>query len=166
MRRVYVESPFAGRPGANGYDRWSSSMGEMRNAGEDARQNLAYAKALCRFLALRGDAPFASHLFATQYLDDTNPHERKVGIETCLTWGVCAQATVVGVDRGFTPGMAVGLERARAEGRPVEWLSLPDWRESWLPSGVERHAWWTHVCQGDQVESGACEVIRLACLRP
>lgn len=139
MRRVYLESPFAGR----GVDMSFAKA-------YDADKNITYAKHLCRFLALRGDAPFASHLFATQYLDDNVPEERKIGIETCLTWGVCAQATIVGVDRGITPGMLQGLERARAEGRSVEWISLPKWRDSWLPRNVDRDGWREHVRDGDQ----------------
>lgn len=142
MRRVYVESPFAGRGVTLSFGR-----------AQDAGKNIDYARALCRFLALRGDAPFASHLVATQYLDDNVPEERKIGIETCLTWGVCAQATIVGVDRGITPGMLQGLERARAEGRPVEWISLPKWRDSWIPRDVDRAAWCRHRRGGDQTLS-------------
>lgn len=142
MRRVYLESPFAGRG--------SVDQSFLTSKKRDGELNLRYAKALCRALFRRGDAAFASHLYATQFLDDTVPEERARGIEGCLTWGVCAQATVVGIDRGFTPGMLQGLERARAEGRPVEWVSLPDWLDSWLPSGVDRESWCDHVRPEDR----------------
>lgn len=104
----------------------------------DAKYNLDYVKAVCRFLAMRGDAPYASHLFCTQFLEDSDPTERQLGIEIGLQWGSRAALTVVAVDRGISVGMRYGIERARKEGRHIEWLSLKEWRDSWLPSGVER----------------------------
>jgi hypothetical protein len=121
MRLVLVESPFAGR-----------------SAALDARLNLNYARALCRYVALRGDAPYASHLLLTRFLDDNVEAERNAGIESGLAWGRHAELTVVGVDRGISRGMQYGIERARKEGRPLEWLSMRGWRDSWLPTGVER----------------------------
>jgi hypothetical protein len=121
MRLVLVESPFAGR-----------------SAALDARLNLNYALALCRYVALRGDAPYASHLLLTRFLDDNVEAERNAGIESGLAWGRHAELTVVGVDRGISRGMKYGIERARREGRTIEWLSLRGWRDSWLPAGVER----------------------------
>lgn len=68
----------------------------------------------------RGEAPFASHRLYPGILDDDVPAERRLGIEAGLAWGQCADATVVYEDLGISPGMALGIERARAEGRPVE----------------------------------------------
>jgi hypothetical protein len=77
---------------------------------------------------------------------DSIPWERSLGIEAGLAWGACAQVTVVGVDRGISKGMRYGIERARSEGRPVEWLSLAKWKDSWLPEGVNRDEWtYVHV---------------------
>lgn len=146
LRRVLVESPFAGRCP----EPVSEREGWLRET-EDASHNFAYVKALCRHLALLGQAPYASHLFLTQFLDDHDAREREIGIESGLTWGVCAQASVIGVDRGVSPGMIYGIQRARADGRLIEWLSLPEWRNSWLPAGVERATWREHWRSGDLV---------------
>ena len=53
-------------------------------------------------------------------LDDTDPAERALGIEAGLVWGELADATVVYADHGISAGMQLGIDRARAEGRPVE----------------------------------------------
>lgn len=100
MRRVILESPFAG----------------------DVERNIAYARAALRDCLLRGEAPLASHLLYTQpgVLDDDAPDERALGIEAGLVWGQLAEATVVYADRGISKGMHQGIEHAQREGRPVE----------------------------------------------
>jgi len=104
MRRVILESPYAG----------------------DVEANEAYARAALRDSLARGEAPLASHLLYTQpgVLDDTNPAERSKGIDAGLAWGIVAVATVVYTDRGVSRGMEYGIARARREGRPVEYRSL------------------------------------------
>lgn len=108
MRRVYLESPYAGEVGIN----------------------LIYARDCMRDCLKRGEAPFASHLLYTQpnILDDTIPEERKLGMEAGFTWASTAEATVVYTDRGFSKGMKEGIRRAVAEGRPIEYRKLG---ESW-----------------------------------
>lgn len=103
-RRVILESPFAG----------------------DVQANLEYARAAVRDSLLRGESPLASHLLYTQpgILDDGNREERHMGIEAGLAWGTAAEATVVYTDRGISTGMHLGINRARLEGRPVEYRSL------------------------------------------
>ena len=66
MRRVIVESPYAG----------------------DIERNLAYARAGIRDCLKRGEAPIASHLLYTQpgILDDDDGEERQLGIEAGLAW--------------------------------------------------------------------------------
>lgn len=100
MRRVILESPFAG----------------------DVERNVAYARRALRDSLMRGEAPIASHLLYTQpgVLDDTKPDERRHGIDAGLAWGVVADATVVYADLGVSRGMEQGIERARREGRTVE----------------------------------------------
>lgn len=106
-RLVILESPFAG----------------------DVATNVAYARAAMRDCLLRGEAPAASHLLYTQegVLDDLDPAERSLGIEAGLAWGRVADATVVYEDLGVSRGMALGIERAVAEGRPVERRTVPGW---------------------------------------
>ena len=49
---------------------------------EEIRRNLLYARACVRDSLMRGEVPFASHLFYTQpgILDDDIPRERDMGI--------------------------------------------------------------------------------------
>lgn len=102
MRRVILESPYAG----------------------DVKANVEYARK-CMAQCLRiGDAPFASHLLYTQCLDDTKPLERALGIKAGLDWGMVADLTVVYVDRGISGGMAQGIEAALSVGRRVEFRSI------------------------------------------
>lgn len=96
---------------------------------EEIEVNVAYARAALRDCLLRNEAPFASHALFTLrgVLRDDIPAERELGIEAGLLIGSRADATVVYVDRGISPGMKQGIERARAAGRPVEERSLPGW---------------------------------------
>lgn len=105
MKRVVIETPFAGSI----WSRW---------------RNRVYARRCLRDSCMRGEAPLASHLLYTQCLDDGDPAERKIGIECGLVWGALADATVVYTDRGISSGMRLGIERARAEGRPIEYRTL------------------------------------------
>jgi hypothetical protein len=104
VRLVIIESPYAG----------------------DVARNLEYLRAAMRDCLARGEAPYASHALYTQpgVLDDTVPAERTLGIEAGLAWGSLAEATVVYEDLGVSPGMALGIERAALQGRPVEWRRL------------------------------------------
>lgn len=104
MRRVVVESPFAG----------------------DVEANIAYARAAVRDSVLRGEAPIASHLLFTQpgILDDNVPSERQLGIDAGLAWLSVADASVVYTDRGVSAGMEYGIAAARGAGVPVEYRSI------------------------------------------
>lgn len=104
MRRVIVESPYAG----------------------DVEANIEYARAAVRDSVLRGEAPIASHLLFTQpgILDDDVPAERDLGIEAGLAWLAVADATVVYQDRGLSRGMRRGILAAREARIPVEYRSI------------------------------------------
>jgi len=106
---VLVESPFAG----------------------DVVSNIKYARACVRDCLERGEYPFASHLFYTQtgILKDDLPDERMLGINSGLAWGKKADKTVVYTDLGVTKGMKFGVRVAKADKRPVEYRSLPNWQE-------------------------------------
>ena len=107
MKLVIIESPYAG----------------------DVARNIKYARAAVKDSLARGEAPFASHLFYTQegLLDDGIPKERTWGIEAGLAWGRVADLTAVYIDLGITTGMQLGIERARAQSRPIDMRSLKDW---------------------------------------
>lgn len=71
--------------------------------------------------------PYASHLLLTRILDDNMPEQRSRGIEAGLQWGSCAELTAVYVDLGISSGMQIGISRALAEGREVEYRELPEY---------------------------------------
>lgn len=104
MRRVIVESPYAG----------------------DVERNVAYARACLRDCLSKGEAPIASHLLYTQpgILDDNIPTERQWGIDAGLAWGCVAELTVVYTNFGISRGMQYGIEQAQREGRPIEYRKL------------------------------------------
>jgi hypothetical protein len=106
MRLVILESPFRGKTEA------------------ETQENIRYAKVAMLDSLSRGESPLASHLLWLGILDDANPHDREAGIAAGLAWGPAASATVAYIDRGISPGMEQGIDRARREGRPVElrWL--------------------------------------------
>jgi len=105
MRRVLVESPYAG----------------------DVARNTEYAKAAMLDCLGRGESPLASHLLLTQVLNDYVPDQRQFGIDAGLAWGAVAHATIVYTDLGVSNGMAQGIGDAIANGRPVEYRSLAGW---------------------------------------
>ncbi len=107
MLLVMIESPFAG----------------------EVETNIDFARACMRDSLVRGESPFAMHLLYTQegILNDDIPEERKWGIEAGLAWGKHADKTVVYTNMGITPGMEIGIQRAKAEGREVEYRELDTW---------------------------------------
>ena len=106
MRRVILESPYAG----------------------DIEANVAYARRCVRDSLQRGEAPIASHLLYTQpgVLDDNDRAERLHGINAGLAWLAVADATVVYTDRGVSPGMSYGIAAANEAGRPVIFRALDE----------------------------------------
>src|ERR1035437_3956418 len=104
MRRVILESPYAG----------------------DVEANVKYARRCVRDALARGEAPIASHLLYTQLgiLRDEVPQERQWGIDAGLAWRTVAEASVVYTDRGISKGMEYGIAASRAAGLPVEMRSI------------------------------------------
>ncbi len=106
MKRVIVESPFA---------------------GEVERNEMYTRMCLHDCIVSYHQAPFASHLLYTQefILDDQIPSERQLGIDAGLVWGEMAAYTVVYVDLGISTGMAYGIRNARDAERPIDVRMLP-----------------------------------------
>lgn len=103
MIRVVIESPLAG----------------------DFTRNLHYARLCALDCVRRGEAPYASHLFFTQFLDDARPSERETGIAAGLVWGELADMCVVYNDLGVTDGMNRGIDAAGKRGQLIQFRSLP-----------------------------------------
>lgn len=106
MKRVIIESPFK---------------------ATTKKQSLIYKKYLkdCIKNSLsRGEAPFASHGFYTEVLDDSNPEERKQGMEAGFAWGEVADLVAVYVDYGISDGMRLGLNRAQNNFIHIEFRNI------------------------------------------
>ena len=109
MKRVLIESPFAG----------------------EIDRNQMYARFCSHHTVTQyKESPYASHLFFTQefILDDDVPEERMLGIDAGLAWGEAAQMTVVYVDLGLSSGMAYGIANALSAEpvRRVDYRQLPE----------------------------------------
>lgn len=105
--RTIVESPFAG----------------------DVARNLRFVRAIMRDCLLSGEAPYASHALYTQegVLDDTNPEERRIGMEAGFAWADGANKIAVYSNYGLSPGMQAGIDRHKRNGKIVEIRQLKDW---------------------------------------
>lgn len=103
MKRVVIESPLSG----------------------DFARNIRYAR-LCGLDCIRrGEAPYASHLLMTQFLDDALPEERRLGMEAGFAWGAAGHKVVVYQDLGVSNGMKEGLKLAIEREQEIEYRNLP-----------------------------------------
>lgn len=82
-------------------------------------RNVQYAMLAVRDSLDRGEAPYASHLFYTQMLDDNDETERLRGMDAGLAICHYADQTAVYLDRGISRGMEYGIETAQAARRDV-----------------------------------------------
>ena len=111
MKRVVVESPFAG----------------------EILRNEIYAEFACHdCLVNHGESPYASHILYTRryVLRDEIPEERKLGIEAGFAWRESAEQTNFYIDLGMSGGMKLGLEDAKEKHNPYDVRKLPD--DLWL----------------------------------
>lgn len=102
MTPILIESPFAG----------------------DIPRNALYAARLCLYALEKGFAPFASHLLYTQFLDDSDPLQRDLGINAGLAFRKVAGRALFGVDYGWSPGMEQARALYDAEGVPYETVRI------------------------------------------
>lgn len=108
MQLAYIESPFKG-------ENW-----------EQTRRNVFYARLCVRDSLLRGEAPYASHLFFTQagILNDAIQEERDLGIAAGQTLGDKFDLRAVYEDFGISKGMQYGIARAQKTGQAIEHRKL------------------------------------------
>ena len=78
-----------------------------------------YAKAILNDSISRGEAPFLSHLFYAQFLNDKLKAERELGMR--VGWSVMRKADLVAVylDLGWSDGMVEGVLQAAKLG--ISW---------------------------------------------
>lgn len=93
----------------------------------DMQLNILYARLACADSISRGEIPFASHLLYPQFLDDTDPAQRKVGFNCAANYYRFACRVVSYVDLGTSTGMTWGQKFANAGGIPaIERRLFPD----------------------------------------
>ncbi len=91
----------------------------------DVEQNLDFARQACRCAIAQGVTPFAPHLLYTQMLDDSDPEERRLGIDMGNQMlGLCQELWLCG-DR-ISPGMAGERDLALAMNIPVRQVSTEE----------------------------------------
>jgi hypothetical protein len=98
MRRVIIESPFAG----------------------DLERNKRYLEWAIHDSLKRGEAPFASHAIYPGALNDDIPEDRELGIKAGYEWWNVAEAIVFYRDFGMSHGMQLARELAKDEGMLIE----------------------------------------------
>lgn len=114
MKRVIIESPYRG----------------IGLSDQEYDDNTQYALECAAFALAEGFAPFASHLLYPPVLDDTDERQREQGMQAGWAWLHAADEVWLCVDRGVSPGMVAGAERAAEAGIPVYVLSIENggWR--------------------------------------
>ena len=93
-KRVIVESPY--KP----YNTLSTAT------------HKTYALACMRDSLRRGEAPFLSHLFYTQILNDEVYEERQQGMKAGWSWMESAELVAVYINLGVSKGMREGMVKA------------------------------------------------------
>jgi hypothetical protein len=91
-------------------------------------RNRDYACAAVGDALARGEAPFASHLFYTQFLDDSHEASRRTGMMCGWAWLSRATLVAVYLDLGWSDGMREGVALARSMKIRVEERAVPGWR--------------------------------------
>jgi hypothetical protein len=71
-------------------------------------------------------APYASHLFFTQFLDDTNPDHRALGIEAGFCFAKDSEYRLFFTDLGISAGMERGRVEAISLGQIIQEHTLPE----------------------------------------
>lgn len=97
---VFICSPFAG----------------------DMEGNAARAREYCRFAVAENCIPVAPHLLFPQFMEETDPAQRRLGIFFGLVLqSKCREVWVFG--RNITKGMAVEIEKAKERGLPIRYFT-------------------------------------------
>ena len=84
----------------------------------------SYAEAACWDCMTRGEAPFASHLIYTRYLDDGDPEQRQIGMHCGRAWLRVVDYVAVYTDLGISEGMAIAVGLAEKLKKKIEFRTL------------------------------------------
>jgi hypothetical protein len=85
----------------------------------DVARNTRVAAALCLMAIARGYAPFAPHLLYPQFLNDSDPEKRALGIALGLIFMEACDEVWVYTGNGVSDGMEIELKHAGHLGTPV-----------------------------------------------
>lgn len=97
---VYICSPFAG----------------------DIQRNTERARGYCRFAVSKNCIPIAPHLLFPQFMEESDPAQRNLGIFFGLVLqSKCKEVWVFG--RRFTHGMSVEIEKAKERGLTIRYFN-------------------------------------------
>ena len=97
---VYIASPFTG----------------------DTEYNISRARGYCRFTVSCGCIPLAPHLLYPQFMDDSDPDDRELGLFFALILlGKCEEVWVFG--ERVSEGMSREIAKAKKRGLPVRYFS-------------------------------------------
>lgn len=102
IKLVILESPYAG----------------------NISTNLTYARRAALDCTKRGEATLASHLYYTQFLDDSKLEERTLGIALGLAWKRVADYQVFYCDLGWSSGMLSALWPTVTKKKPFKIRAL------------------------------------------
>lgn len=107
-----------------------------RPVGEDPetelRNNIDQATRACRLAVSKGLIPLAPHLYFTQFLDDNDPQERRLGQQAGKEWmRYVSEVWIVG-DR-ISSGMEEELKLARLRGIPIKKVKFHNEQEKLYP---------------------------------
>lgn len=93
----------------------------------DVMNNIISARDYCRFAAMNGYIPVASHLLFTQFLRDEDPAERKLGLFFGnILMDKCDEVWIFGAE--LSAGMQAEYDRAKRKGYKIRHFST-DCRE-------------------------------------
>lgn len=91
-------------------------------AGDSVPVNILNARRYCKFAVDTGHNPFAPHLFYTQFLDDAQPQERRLGMELgMIMLTKCAEMWVFG--ETISPGMEREIAKAEARAMRIRYFT-------------------------------------------
>ncbi len=105
MKRVVIESPYAG----------------------DEEANKVYRQVVICHSIKQWEAPFASHQMYTDALNDDDLYQRLIGCGAGYTWMKIADLVAFYMDRGFSSGMKSALYKAVDYSLPIQfrWINGP-----------------------------------------
>jgi hypothetical protein len=93
--------------------------------GRSVRTHESRAEMLCALLARAGVPTFASHLYATRFLDDEDPADRAAGIAISKCWIGRADRLAIWDPWGISEGMAAEIAWARVVNIGRGWATDP-----------------------------------------